>query len=309
MPIQETLTSIGLRITELINDLFPGMPPEYIRYAGAGLLAFLALTLLIVALRLLARPKARNIHSTRSAIPHLLQQKGVVIDVQAGPDDETVSVRCVITSAKSGKIKCEIIERLDVIKTRPGNDLVCVFAPLKTRDGKVNSFTALLVESDRTGRSKNQLILSGPTDFAMIPRRKYSRKRVADQQFIRVKLWMENPESSDLEFEDAMPQIGVNSFASGGKDQNANAVINISDGGIGLNVLNRLLPETCTQDTPVVMNLFMFNFREKTFKPYWYAGLVRSMEEGRPGFTRIGIEFTATAQADPTTGRLLWGDM
>eukprot|EP00831_Metopus_contortus_P079342 TRINITY_DN7872_c0_g1_i4.p1 TRINITY_DN7872_c0_g1~~TRINITY_DN7872_c0_g1_i4.p1 ORF type:complete len:901 (+),score=202.33 TRINITY_DN7872_c0_g1_i4:1304-4006(+) len=309
MPIQETLTSIGQQIAELANGIYPGLPPEYLRYAGAGLLAFLALVLMIFALRLLGRPKARNSQSTRTAIPRTLQQKGIIMDVLAGPDDEIVAARCVITSARSGKIKCEIIERLDVIRTQLGNDLVCVFAPLRTRDGKVNSFTATLVESDRTGRSTNQLTLSGPTDYALIPRRKHSRKRVADQQFIRVKLWVEHPQTSDLIFEDAAPQIGVNSFVPDSMDQGANGVINISDGGIGLSVLNRLLPSTCTQDSPVVINLFMFNFREKTFKPYWYAGLVRSMEEGRPGFTRMGIEFTATAKPDPSTSRLHWIDL
>ena len=306
MNLQEIIDSVGKQIVRLADLLFPGMPPEQLRFAGAMLLGLAALGLLALGLRLLRRPRQRNTQSTRTGIPRTLQQKGVVMDVLAGPDDESVAVRCVITAARSNKIHCEIIERLDVIRTRPGNDLVCVFAPMKTRDGRINSFTATLVESDRDGRRADRLVLAGPTDYAMIPRRKHTRKRVADQQFIRVKLWMASPQTSELSFEDAIPQIGVNSFASDGPDQSANAVVNISGGGIGLSVLNRLIPETCTIDTPVVINLFMFNFRGKTFKPYWYAGVVRSLEEGRPGFTRMGIEFTATATPDRDSGRLHW---
>lgn len=306
MNLQELISSAGSQFDRLTALLFPGVSPEQLRLAGSVLLGLSALALLLIGLRLLRRPGRHNSHSTRTGIPHVLQQKGVVVDVLAGPDDESVAVRCVITAAKSNRIQCEIIERLDVIRTRPGNELVCVFAPMKTRDGRINSFTATLVESDRDGRKADRLVLAGPNDYALIPRRKHQRKRVADQQFIRVKLWTAAPGSSELAFEDAAPQIGVNSFASDGPDQSANAVINISGGGLGLSVLNRLVPETCTVSTPVVINLFMFNFREKTFKPYWYAGEVRTLEEGRPGFTRMGIEFTATASTDRNTGRLDW---
>jgi hypothetical protein len=305
MNLQELISSAQAQLDRLTTLLFPDVSPEHLRMAGAVVLGLLALILLLIGLRLLRRP-AHNTPSTRTGIPRTLQQKGVVVDVLAGPDDESVVVRCVITAVKSNKIQCEIIERLDVIRTRPGNELVCVFAPMKTRDGRINSFTATLVESDRDGRKTDRLVLAGPNDYALIPRRKHQRKRVADQQFIRVKLWTASPRNSELAFQDAAPQIGVNSFASDGPDQSANAVINISGGGLGLSVLNRLIPETCTVSTPVVINLFMFNFREKTFKPYWYAGEVRTLEEGRPGFTRMGIEFTATAGVDRNSGRLNW---
>lgn len=308
MDLQELVNTVQGQLALLADTLAPDANPDHLRYAAAGVLAAFALLLLLLGLRLLRRPK-RNSPSTRTSIPRTLQERGVVLDVLAGPDDESVSVRCVITSARSGKIKCEIIERLDVIRTRPGNDLVCVFAPLKTRDGRVNSFTATLAESDRQGRDPERLVLSGPTDYALIPRRRHQRKRVADQQFMRVKLWTASPETTEVAFEDAAPDIAVNSFSTTSQDQGANAVINISDGGIGLSVLNRLVPEICAPDAPVVLNLFMFNFREKTFKPFWYAGVVRSLEEGRPGFTRMGIEFTATAVSDRNSGRLNWIDL
>ena len=140
----------------------------------------------------------------------------------------------------------------------------------------------------------------------MTPRRKHTRKRVADQQFIRVKLWVANPHSSDISFENAAPHIGVNSFATDGPEQTANAVVNICNGGMGINIQNRVIPETGAVGATVAINLFMFNFKEKTFKPYWYSGQVRSMEEGRPGFTRMGIEFDGVAETSDETGRLRW---
>lgn len=177
---------------------------------------------------------------------------------------------------------------------------------MKTDDSKVNSFTATLLESDKSGRNPDRIILSVPTGYNMTPRRKHARKRVADQQFIRVKLWIANPQTSDIAFEDATPHIGVNSFSNGGPDQSANAVVNISNGGLGLNVVNQLLPETCAVGAKVAINLFMFNFREKSFKPYWYSAEVRSMEEGRPGFTRMGVEFDGAGEVCDETGKIRW---
>jgi len=305
MTIQKTALSLGQTIIELGQQFIPDAPPEAIRYGGAALLGMLALTLLIFALRMLRGNKAKS-SSTYTNIPHTLQQEGVVMDLLNRPDDENVSVRCVITSAKSGKIKCEIIERLDVIKAQEGKEIVCVFAPMKTETGKINFFTAKLVESDKSGSKTDRLILSSPTAYGMTPRRKHTRKRVADQQFIRVKLWVASPYSSDISFEDATPQIGINSFATNGPDQTTNAVVNISNGGLGLSIRNRIIPETCAVGATVAINLFMFNFKEKSFKPYWYSGQVRSMEETRPDFTRMGIEFDGAAKTSCETGRLKW---
>jgi len=302
---QEIINSINQLITGLVQQIAPGLPPEIVRYAGAGLLALLALILLTLALRLLKSNK-RHPASQRTNIPRSLQQDGVVVDILNSPTDEEVAVRCVLTSISSGKIRCEIIERLDVLKAKEGSTVACVFAPMKTSKGRINSFTAKLTESDKTGKKVDRLILSVPTDYTMIPRRKHVRKRVADQQFIRVKMWVANPYTSDISFEDATPHIGVNSFMTDGPNQSANAVVNISHGGIGLLVQNKVIPETCAVGAPLAINLFMFSFKEKSFKPYWYTGEIRSMHEGRPGFTRMGIEFTGSGDFLQDAGAIRW---
>lgn len=305
MTLQEFASSIGSTVTTLGQQFAPDVPAEVFRYALAGLLGALAFTLLIIALRMLRRSPAHPQAADDTDIPQTLQESGTVVDLLTGPDAD-VSVRCVLTSARSGKITCEIIERLDVLKASEGKEITCVFAPMKTESGKTNSFAAKLLESDKSGRKADRVVLSAPTAYGLIPRRKHSRKRVADQQFIRVKMWVANPYSSDIAFEDATPQIGVNSFATDATDQGANAVVNISNGGLGLSVRNKVIPETCAVGASVAINLFMFNFKEKTFKPFWYSGQVRAMEESRPGFTRVGVEFNGSGLLSDETGRLRW---
>ncbi|ADU63049.1 MAG: hypothetical protein KUA35_05005 [Pseudodesulfovibrio sp.] len=305
MNINETIASLRESASNFAADFLPGLTPETVRLAVAVTLGLVAVSLFLVALRLLFGGRRKPGLAKRVNIARTLQQQGAIIDL-LGNGDEIVAVRFVITAAASGRLQCEIIERLDVIRTPEGTDAVCVFAPVRAEGGQVNSFTARLIESDRSGRRVDRITLAAPSGYAMIPRRRHTRKRVADQQFIRVKLWAEDPYASDILFEDAAPHIGVNSLTPEGANQSANAVVNISNGGLGLSVQDRFIPETCAVGAAVTLNLFMFNFREKTFKPYWYSGSVRSMKTGRPGFTRMGIEFDGSAQPLGPAGGLRW---
>ncbi|MUM76940.1 hypothetical protein GKC30_04750 [Pseudodesulfovibrio sp. F-1] len=300
MNIHDATTLLGESLSELLTGQLSGLTPEMIRLGAGAILGLAALTLLLIALRLLTRNRGGK--AKRVNIARTLQHQGASIDLI---NDGAVAVRFVITAAASGKLTCEIIERFDTIKATEGEDVTCVFAPVRVESGRVNAFTARLVESDRSGRRADRIVLSAPRSYAMVVRRKHSRKRVADQQFIRVKLWMESPYASDTSFEDAMPHIGINSLSTEGAAQAANAVLNISSGGLGLSVQNHVIPETCAVGAAVTVNLFMFNFREKTFKPYWYSGTVRTMESGRPGFTRMGIAFDGAA-APLARGGLRW---
>jgi hypothetical protein len=56
-----------------------------------------------------------------------------------------------------------------------------------------------------------------------------------------------------------------------------------------------------------VINIFMFSFKEKIFRPYWYAGEVRSMEEANDeGYTRLGVSFTRSGLVNESTGTISW---
>ena len=308
MDLNDIAQSLNAALADLIGSDIVNLTPGLLRLAGAALLAVLAMVALLFALRSLRGLGGNGRSSRRTDVPRELQREGAVIDLMNENEDD-VAARCVVTSVSSGKVKCEIIERLDAVPTTEGEEVACMFAPMKADGAKVNSFSAKLLKSDKKGREANRIVLSSPTTYAMTPRRKHSRKRVADQQFIRVKLWIATPRSADISFEDAVPHIGVNAFASGSVDQSANAVINISHGGLGLSVSNEVIPETCAPGADVVINLFMFSFREKTFKPYWYGGIVRSMEEGRPGFTRMGLEFTAVGEPNEKLDAIDWQEI
>lgn len=306
MNIQTAIDTIVYSLISKLQTFLPGIEQHVIRYGTAATLTFIAIVLLALALRAIAGSHKRHSEVTRDTVPQALHRQGDVIDLLNSDSEDDVAVRMVVTSTSSRKIRCEIVERLNVIKSKPGETVRCMFAPVSTDSGKVNCFATKLIESDTSGGKIDRIILGSAIKAANIPRRKHPRKRVADQQFIRVKLWVDNPYVSDIAHEDAAPHIGVNSFTDEGQNRSASTVVNISNGGLALNVQNRNIPETCAIGASVAINLFMFNFKEKTFKPYWYSGEVRSMEETIPGFTRMGLAFNGNGLPCEETGKVRW---
>lgn len=300
MPLQEILQTASRTVNENLQSIAPGLPPDLLRHAGATVLVCLALLLLIAAASLLRKKKPTV---SRDIFAHL-SRKGVMLDVMNGP--KSIALRCAITSASRKRLKCAVVERLDLPQAEQGENALCMFAPARVDDRTVNAFYAEILELDLSKGEAGRIVLARPNKLFHESRRSQKRKRVVDQQFVRVKLWLADPQESDIAFEDAVPHIGVNAFASR-NGQSANSVINISKGGMALSISDSLLPETCGVGAPVTVNLFMFRFRDKEFHPFWYQGEVRSLGQASPGFTRIGIEFTGVGRF---TGReLIWNNL
>jgi hypothetical protein len=59
-----------------------------------------------------------------------------------------------------------------------------------------------------------------------------------------------------------------------------------------------LVPPGLVPGSPVVLKCSLFQFKEKQFKPYWYAGLVRGMNAPDEKTRRISVGFTAVGTLD-----------
>lgn len=299
--LPESLQALALG---LIQDIFGVDDLLFAKYLLASLLILLAVILFLLVLRILRSDKKTEVSQEKN-IPQTLLKTGTTVELCN--QDEVTALRCVLVRAGRKKIKCDIIERLDELKAGEGELLTGIFPPLIAAGRKVNTFSATILESDKKGKKTNQITLSTPERYSLSKRRQQARKRVVDQQFIRVKLWLADPAKNDIHFQDAAPDIGVNSYAQDNSGHDSNSVINISKGGIALKVRNQLLPPACAVGSSTVINIFMFSFKEKIFRPYWYTGEVRSMEEANDeGYTRLGVSFTRSGWVNESTGTISW---
>jgi len=203
--------------------------------------------------------------------------------------------RCVARSAGPDGLICEIFASVPTIETAPGAPVTCFFTPQRLGDRQVNAFETVIASVD-TSLEPPRLTLGPPTELLSMPRRRHPRKRVSDQRFVRVRLWLAEQGASPLYFPDAQPHVSVNAYE--GSQGEENAVTNISAGGLALEVRAEQVPQGLAAGSPVVVKCSLFMFREKQFKPYWYAGVVRGLGEPGGAMRRIAIGFTHVGSAD-----------
>jgi len=215
--------------------------------------------------------------------------------------------RCVPLSLGPDGLLCELLDAATAEPAAPeliapGARVTCHFAPQRLDGRKVNAFTTVIAAVDAVA-DPPRLLLAAPSEVTAIPRRRHKRKRVSDQRFVRVRLWLAEAGASGVYFPDAPPDIWVNAYD--GRHGEDNAITDISAGGLALEVRAALLPPGLASGSPVVLKCSLFQFREKQFKPYWYAGLVRGVGAvqgagGAPqgGLTRVAVGFTHVGVAD-----------
>ncbi|WP_051676967.1 PilZ domain-containing protein [Maridesulfovibrio frigidus] len=287
------LDKLDLMVINPAIELYKSLPPESlpIILAIAGGIGLLASIIGYIILR--PSPKKGSGSSGKSNnFISSFKNDGVILDIAEPDAHDNLFARAVITDIQEDRLQLELVEDLGLSKNTDSRPMLIMFPPEKTETGSVNCFKTIMVSVDCRTENCGRITISTPTKFSSVKRRRHKRKRVIDQQFIRVKMWLGAPDTDDASFADAVPDLAVNSYdpRSGGHEDNE--VINISNGGIGVSTPLILSENKFDTGTNVLINIFMFNFRQKVFKPYWYAGQIRTVENIDRATCRLGVEFT-----------------
>lgn len=240
------------------------------------------------------------------ALARILAKSGVPLDLVPGLPEQAASAvaeplaRCIPRSAGAGELVCELVDG-SAAAMGPGGELTCFFAPQRLGRRRINAFATGVVAVDLAAEPP-RITLRIPEALLDLPRRRHARKKVSDPRFVRLRLWLADYESSRTHFPTAPPDVWINAYDGSQPDENA--VTDISAGGMALEVRAALVPRSLEPGSPVVLKCSLFQFREKQFRPYWYAGLVRGVttpphSEGR--VRRVSIGFTAVGRPDPET--------
>ncbi len=205
--------------------------------------------------------------------------------------------RCVARQAGPDGLICEIFASSPALESSVAVPVTCFFAPQRQNGRQINAFETVIA-SVEAALEPPRLTLGPPTELLSVARRRNPRKRVSDQRFVRVRLWAAEQGKTALYFPDAQPDIWINAYEGGREGENT--VTDISAGGLALEVRAAQVPPGLAIGAPVVLKCSLFLFKEKQFKPYWYAGAVRALSEAQEGATRrIAIGFTHVGAVDP----------
>jgi hypothetical protein len=223
-----------------------------------------------------------------------LIRRAAPLDLLPGSAGEPLA-RCLPIRATPEGLVCELLDSAASMELRPGQAVTCFFAPVRQGVRKVNAFETGIIAHHST-LEPPQVVLRPPQELLEMPRRRHARKRVSDPSFVHVRLWAADAETSRLFFPEAAPDIWINAYD--GQSGGENAVTDISPGGLAMEVRAVLVPPGLEPGSPVVLKCSLFQFKEKQFKPYWYAGLVRGVSVPDEKLRRIAIGFTAVGALD-----------
>ncbi len=291
--LQGLLDKLDSMVIGPVIELYKSLPPESlpIVLTLAGGIGLFAAIIGFIVLRPSPKKKSSASDKSNNFIASF-KNNGVILDIAEPDAHDNLLARAVITDIQEDRLHLELVEDLGLSKNTEPRPMLIMFPPEKTETGSVNSFKAVIISVDCRTENCGRITISIPNNFSNVKRRRHKRKRVIDQQFIRVKMWLGAPDTDDASFADAVPDLAVNSYdpRSGGHEDNE--VINISNGGIGVRTPLILSENKFDSGTDVLINIFMFNFRQKVFKPYWYAGQIRTVENIDRATCRLGVEFT-----------------
>lgn len=249
-----------------------------------------------------AQAKVQGVDPAVGAVLAGLIGEAVALElIPIGPDGKATGggeplARCVPVQAGPGGLICELLDCAAPEAVHAGLKVQGFFAPLPLAGRKVNALETEILAMQGAA-DPPRIVLAVPQGLRAVPRRRHPRKRVSDPRFIRLRLWVADVADSAVYFPEASPDLWINAYD--GRHGDENAVSDISPGGLALEVRAALVPRALAPGARVVLKCSLFQFKDKQFKPYWYAGAVRAVTPSETGSTRrIAVAFSHVGAPD-----------
>lgn len=270
--------------SELTDMAFSILPPEIMASAAAGIGTGL------LAVLLLGGKKKKKKAGSPSNVLEVLRSRAEPVELCVRRNGSVEALgSCVVERVDGKGVLCRFSGGFDPDVFHEGRKVAMVFTTRSLKDRKVNALPSSVLKFTLEGGSPG-VLLATPAAPIYLRRRQHQRKRVIDQQFVRVRLWQVDAQTTDIDLHSARPTLSVNAFDHGSGPDAADRVINISSGGMALRIASGKADDM-SDGTRVTLNVALFSFREKTFKDHWYSGTVRNTGQMDDGALRLGISF------------------
>ncbi|WP_320172667.1 hypothetical protein [Maridesulfovibrio sp.] len=199
------------------------------------------------------------------------------------------------------------VENLDVVVTFkdlvsdellvPGTQVKCIFPEMLRDSKKVNAFVGLIKsKSDTKG-----MVITRRSSFGFIKRRVFARRKVADQRYIKIKIWRLEAEDYDVDF--ILDNIESDVLIDNRKFQTPNPsvpqVLDISKGGIALTATFREGGNVISRNDKVLLCMLIYQPARKTFQPHLIYAESRAGRSMGRGMTRLSFQFLRSLAIPP----------
>lgn len=178
-----------------------------------------------------------------------------------------------------------------------GAEIKFVFEDLLKGNKKVNAFAGT-VKSFSPGKGA---VITRKTSFGYIKRRVYARRKVADQRYIKIKIWRLDNEDFDIDYtlDKVQPDIVIDNRRHLTSKTDKPHVVDISKGGLALVGSIREGGEMISRNDRVLLAMLIYMPAKKTFQPHLIYAETRAARSMGVNKTRMSFQFLRSLKIPP----------
>lgn len=173
----------------------------------------------------------------------------------------------------------------------------CIFAEIKNKDKKINAFVGKLKNISVVGEA----VITRTSAFGFIRRRAFSRRKVADQRYIKIKVWRLDDDDFDTELilNTMEPEIIIDNRMNVDGPLKVPQVLDISKGGIALLGTVREGGDMLSRNNKILLCMLIYQPNRKTFNPHLIYCEVRAAKSAGQGLLRLSFQFLRSVKIPP----------
>lgn len=180
---------------------------------------------------------------------------------------------------------------------KPDAKVKCVFEDMLKGSKKVNAFVGKV----KSYSEDKGAVLTRTSSFGYIRRRVFARRKVADQRYIKIKIWRLESEDFDVDYmlDNAEPDIVIDNRKNVSLSSKVPQVLDISKGGIALSGSVREGGEMISRSDKVILCMLIYMPDRKAFQPHLIYAEARAARSGGNGMSRLSFQFLRSLKVPP----------
>ncbi len=180
---------------------------------------------------------------------------------------------------------------------KPGAKVKCIFSELQKGEKKVNAFVGTIKSLSENGG----MAITRNSAFGFIRRRAFSRRKVADQRFIKIKVWRLDDDDFDIDFilDNIEPEIIIDNRKDVAANSKSEQILDISKGGLALLGTIRDGGNMMSRNDKLLLCMLIYQPKRKTFDPHLIFCEARAANSAGEGLIRLSFQFLRSLKIPP----------
>ena len=234
-------------------------------------------------------------HDARTRVASHLRDRRIPLDVfLPGERSNRLLFRVNLVEHGIGRFKLAVLDevpgswRRNLVNKR----VLLRSKPFRFGGEKLNSFYTFVRRGTVREGQLAELVVLTPDRYMYTARRRHKRKRLARPGVVRFRIWDGSKKATflmstpDFESEEPRPDVTW---------KPASRVVNISEGGMRLNLAVKHPEQIPKPNTDLVLELMVMDPGNKRFSKFLVMAAVRSVSRLSDGGVSLGLEFIAEA--------------